>query len=121
MTGSVLHIVLFRYRDGTTEEQRAEVSRRFLALADSERDGARYIRSIRGGAQRSPQGAGQGFDVAFVVEFASLEDRDYYLGGPSAGAGAFDEAHAAFSGFVAPLLAPDGGLLVFDVVSGLEG
>lgn len=76
MTDGVVHIVLFRYLASTTEEQRADVSRRFHALADSERDGARYIRSIRGGPQRSPEEAGHGFDAGFVVEFASLDDRD---------------------------------------------
>lgn len=117
--GDVVHVVLFRFREAVPVEQRRELERRFLALAESERDGRRYIRAIRSGAQVSPEGAGHGFEVGFVVEFSSLGDRNYYLGRPFVGDGPFDPAHAAFTAFAGPLLEGDGrGALVFDLVAG---
>lgn len=113
--GDLLHIVLFRFRADTTTAQRADVQGRFLALADGERDGRRYIRSIRSGPQASPEGAGHGFDVGFVVEFASEGDRNFYLGRPFVGDAAFDVPHDAFKAFVGPLVED---VLVFDLVAG---
>jgi Stress responsive A/B Barrel Domain len=108
----VTHIVLFHYRDATTPKQVAEVARRFRALALTERHGAPYILSITDGAQNSPENAGHGFEHAFVVEFASLDDRRYYVGQPFVSDGEpFDRAHDDFKGWVAPLLAD---VLVFD-------
>ena len=118
-TGDVVHVALFRFRDTTGAADRQEVERRFRALAEGTRDGRRYIRSIRSGPQISPEGAGHGFELGFVVEFASEGDRNHYLGLPFVGdSDDFDTDHDAFKRFVAPLLAPDGtGVLVFDLHS----
>lgn len=117
--GDVVHVVLFRFAPTTTADQRTEVQRRFLALADAERDGRRYVRSIRSGPQLSPEGAGHGFELGFVVEFDSEGDRNFYLGRPFVGDASFDEAHDAFTSFVLPFLEPGGnGVLVFDLVAG---
>ncbi len=117
--GDVVHVVLFRFRPEATAQQRAELQRRFLALADSEREGRRYVRSIRSGVQVSPEGAGHGFEVGFVVEFDSLGDRNFYLGRPFVGDEPFDVAHDDFKRFAGPLLDGDGrGALVFDLVAG---
>lgn len=115
--GDVVHVVLFRFRAGTSAADRREVERRFHALADGMRDGRPYIRSIRSGPQISPEGAGHGFELGFVVEFDSEGDRNHYLGRPFVGGSAdFDPDHAAFTQFVGPLLAPGGdGVLVFDL------
>ena len=111
--GLVHHVVLFRFADGVDEEARAESERRFLALADSERDGRRYIRSIASGPQLSGEGSGHGFDLGFVVEFESLGDRNFYVGAPIVDDPAFaDPAHTGFKAFVGPLLAD---VLVFDL------
>ena len=117
--GDVLHVVLFRFRDSTSDKQRREVERRFRALADGTRDGRRYIRSIRSGRQISPEGAGHGFQLGFVVEFSSEGDRNHYLGRPFVGDSAdYDADHDAFKHFVEPLIEPDGaGVLVFDLRS----
>lgn len=112
--GPVTHIVLFHYAETATADERAEVSRRFHELATTERDGERYITSIESGAQLSGEVEPGGFDEAFVVRFASLGDRNFYVGEPIVTDPAFfDEPHARFKDFVAPLLAPDG-VLVFD-------
>lgn len=115
--GLVRHVVLFRYRDGTSPQQRAEVLRRFLALADSVRDdGERYVVSIEAGEQTSGEGSGRGFEHGVVVTFASEGDRNYYVGTPVVDdARSYDPEHARFKEFVGPLLAEDG-VLVFDVV-----
>ncbi|GAA4978829.1 Dabb family protein [Kineococcus glutinatus] len=116
--GLVRHIVLFRYRQEVTEAQKAEVLRRFLALADSRRaDGERYITSVEAGGQGSGEGAGGGYEHGVVVTFASEGDRNHYVGAPVVEDPAYcDAEHAAFKEFVGPLLHPDGGALVFDVV-----
>jgi hypothetical protein len=118
--GDLVHVVLFRLRDDATDGDRAEVDRRFRALSETKRDGRRYIRRIRSGPQISPEGAGHGYELGFVVEFDSEGDRNWYLGRPFVAEGAdFDREHDAFKQFVGPLLAPDGrGSLVFDFVDG---
>jgi hypothetical protein len=117
--GDLVHIVLFRLHDGATDDDRREVDRRFRALADTQRDGRKYIRSIRSGPQISPEGAARGLELGFVVEFDSEGDRNWYLGRPFVADGAdFDPEHDAFKQFVGPLLAEEGGALVFDFVDG---
>jgi hypothetical protein len=116
--GLVRHVVLFRYRDDVTDQQKGDVQRRFRDLAASVRDdGARYILSVDAGSQRSGEGAGAGFEDGFVVSFASEGDRNYYVGTPVVDNPAhYDPAHAAFKKFVGPLLAESGGALVFDII-----
>lgn len=55
-----------------------------------------YIRSSVGGLDRSIEGAQGGMTHAFVVEFASQEDRDYYV--------QEDPAHRAFVELMMPKL-----------------
>lgn len=38
-----------------------------------------YIKSLTGGINNSPEGRNNGYHYGYVVEFASAEDRDYYL------------------------------------------
>jgi TFIIF-interacting CTD phosphatase-like protein len=38
-----------------------------------------YIKSASGGTDNSPEGIQNGFTHAFIVEFESTEDRDYYV------------------------------------------
>jgi hypothetical protein len=113
---TVRHIVLFRYRSEVTPAQRAEVARRFEALAAAPRDGAPYIESIVSGEQGSGEGAGHGFERAFVVTFSSEGDRNYYVGEPvHDDPDHLDAAHAEFKAFVGRLLQPGAdGVLVFD-------
>lgn len=116
--GTVVHIVLFRFDSAVGDEERAEVGRRFHALAAAERDGEPYIVSIVSGPQLSGEVEPGGFELAFVVTFASLGDRNYYVGEPIVADPAFfDPVHAQFKSFVGPLLAPVDGVLVFDFVA----
>jgi hypothetical protein len=112
--GVVRHIVLFRYRDAISKEDQREVTRRFLALQGSLRNGAPYIVSIEEGMQNGGEKLDGGFDQAFVVTFRSQGDRNYYVGQPIVrNPDFYDPAHHAFKEFVSEFLAPDG-VLVFD-------
>ena len=118
-TGTIQHIVLFRYKPEVGGEQRKEVFDRFLQLKDkAKRDGKPYIVSIKAGAQNmSLEGAGQNFDQAFIVEFRSEGDRNYYVGTPAITDPAFyDPAHQEFKEFVGPFLT-EHGALVYDFPS----
>lgn len=114
--GTIQHIVLFRYKPMVSAEQRREVFDRFLQLKDkAKHNGQPYIVSIKAGAQNtSLEGAGQNFDQAFIVEFRSEGDRNYYVGTPAiTNPDFYDPAHQKFKELVGPLLA-DKGAIVFD-------
>lgn len=117
--GVLRHVVLFRYRDGITDEERDEVRRRFCALAGSLREGRRYITSIEWGEQMSPEGLDAGFQDAFILTFASEGDRNFYVGDPVISSPNLRDAeHHRFKLFVGPFLATHApGALVFDFVS----
>lgn len=112
----VTHIVLFAFAPTTTDEQKADVARRFHALADTPRDGSPYIVSITSGAQISGEVAPGGLEYGFVVTFASLGDRNFYVGEPVVTDPAFfDPVHHEFKSFVGPLLREGSEcVLVFD-------
>lgn len=115
----VRHIVLFRYHQGVTAVERAEIARRFRALVATRRaDGATYIVSIEAGVQASGEGAGQEFDLGVVVTFSSVGDRNYYVGSPVVEDARFlDGSHDEFKSFAAPFLGSDG-VQVFDILGG---
>lgn len=120
--GRVAHIVLLRFGPDTSDAAIAEVSTRFLALADAVRDdGAHYILGITGGPQHSGEAQeGGGYDLGFVVDFASRGDRNYYVGAPiQPDPRFFDPAHAAFKKFLSPLLT-GGAVLVYDIVAEVD-
>ncbi|WP_231854133.1 Dabb family protein [Gluconacetobacter diazotrophicus] len=112
--GLVRHMVLFRFQKAVTPFQKAEIARRFLELAvDSRRpDGRPLVLSIESGIQDSGEGQDEGYEMGFLVSFASEGDRNYYVGRPVVTApGFFDPAHDAFKAFASPYLA---GAMVFD-------
>ena len=89
------HIVIFGFKDDVSKATRNEVGERFHALAKESTRGADskpYILSIRGGKDASIERMTQGYEVrsgdsrrltfaqqVWVIEFASAEDRDYYI------------------------------------------
>src|SRR5690606_21168353 len=101
--GIVRHIVLFRYKEGTTEAQREEVRHRFLSLADrANRKGKPYIVAIETGMQSSGECLDGGFEEVFVITFRSGGDRNYYVGTPIVSDPRFyDPEHQKFKNFVA--------------------
>lgn len=116
--GTVRHIVLFGLREDVAEAQRMELVERFHSLVDAPRPGGRRpVVSIESGTQVSGEAAASTHDLGFIVTFASLGDRNYYVGE----AGSQDEArsdpqHAAFTAFAGPLLRPGpAGCTVFDL------
>lgn len=119
--GIIKHIVLFRYKDKVTSEQKNEVIQRFLKLRDSKRPGEQrpYVISITMGSQNSGEKASMGFEQAFIVTFGSEGDRNYYVGTPVVEEPAYyDQNHAEFKNFVGPLLENNHGVLVFDFNTG---
>ncbi|SMH29813.1 Stress responsive A/B Barrel Domain [Rathayibacter oskolensis] len=113
--GTLRHIVLFRFRPTALVSEVDEVVARFVALGDEcVRDGRPYIVSLETGQQQSTEGAGEGFDRAFVLTFASEGDLNYYLGRPAVEeAGLWDPAHDAFKASVGPFL-DTAGVVTFD-------
>lgn len=108
-----MHIVLFQYGPEITASTKNNVSAAFLALKDACRlpDGSRYVLSIDGGLNNSPEGLAKGMEVrrapvshpshltcsadqhGFVLAFRSAAERDYYLDE--------DPAHQAFKASIA--------------------
>ncbi|CAI4218507.1 unnamed protein product [Parascedosporium putredinis] len=87
----VTHIVLFQFKSSLEKSTIDKVYRRMLALKSECLHPVRsrpYIKSIQGGSDNSPEGLQNGITHAFVVEFASTWDRDYYVND--------DPAHKAF-------------------------
>jgi len=113
--GMIRHIVLFRYLEAVTSEQKEEVIRRFLALRTlSKRNGNTYIVSIETGSEISGEGLDQCFEQGFIVTFKSQGDRNYYVGQPVfTDPDFYDAAHQAFKDFLGPML-DQNGALVFD-------
>ncbi|KAI9901964.1 hypothetical protein N3K66_003781 [Trichothecium roseum] len=87
----VTHLVLFQFKADITAAVVAGTMTDMLNLKDKcihPETGRPYIRSLTGGKDNSPEGRQDGITHAFVVEFESEEDRDYYVGK--------DPAHLAF-------------------------
>jgi len=99
--GKVRHVVLFKFKDGTTPEQIKSVEDAFRALP-------RQIPQIAGfefGTNVSPEGKSQGFTHCFFLTFADQKARDAYLPHP---------AHKAFGKLLHPCLDK---VLVIDFVA----
>ncbi|HEX2184939.1 MAG TPA: Dabb family protein [Chloroflexota bacterium] len=95
------HIVLVRVRP---EVSPAEVEQAFAPLAALQ-GVIPGLLSFHGGPNTSPEGAGQGYNYGFVMDFADAAARDAYLPDPR-----HREAAAGLS-----LIREPGGVLVFDL------
>lgn len=69
------HIVMFGFRPETTEEEIAEIARRFGAL----RHAVDGIEAFEWGENNSPEGKSHGLTHCFTLTFLSQEARDAYL------------------------------------------
>lgn len=112
--GTVRHMVMFQFKPSATQAQRAEVTQRFMALAQLSRrpDGTPVITALEAGPQDSGENADLGLDYGYLVSFKSAGDRNYYVGRPIVQKeGHFDPAHDAFKTFAGPYLQK---VVVFD-------
>lgn len=88
---AVKHIVLFQFKADARPEAVQDVCASMVALKDKclhPVSKAPYIKSMSGGKDNSPENLQDGIQYAFIAEFESLEDRDYYV--------ANDPAHQSF-------------------------
>lgn len=72
------HIVLFKFKEGTTEEELATIERTFADLPSKIPE----IAAFEWGTNNSPEGLDKGFTHSFFVSFKSEEDRAIYLPHP---------------------------------------
>jgi hypothetical protein len=85
------HVVLFKFKVGTSEEKITEIENAFGSLQDKIPE----ITSYEWGLNNSPEGLEKGFTHCFLVSFGSEEDRGVYLPHPD---------HQAFVGLLKPHL-----------------
>ena len=83
------HVVMFKFKDGTTSKQIKEFEDAFRTLPDK----IDAIHSFEWGTDVSVEGKADGFTHCFVVTFAGEADRDAYLPHP---------AHQEFVSLVTP-------------------
>ncbi|TIC10595.1 hypothetical protein E3Q15_03010 [Wallemia mellicola] len=81
----IIHIVGFRFKDTVTEEQRKDVSRKLLSLADA----SGVIKAVSGGLEKSPEGKGKGYHQIYTLKFQRWEDLHFYQN--------YDHAHQIFN------------------------
>ncbi|KAI6345508.1 hypothetical protein MCOR25_011026 [Pyricularia grisea] len=78
---AVVHVVLFSFKESATQEEIEDVYKGMVALKDKcihPTTNQPYIKSAKGGINNSPAGLDGGIQYAFVSEFESVEDRDYF-------------------------------------------
>ena len=85
------HVVLFSFKDGSTDAQIKVVTDAFAALPQK----ISQVKSFEWGTNNSPENLNQGFTHCFFVGFASEADRAIYLSHP---------AHLAFVEILKPVL-----------------
>lgn len=85
------HVVLFKFKDGTTAADVKKVEDAFRALPSRIKE----IKAFEWGTNNSPEGLSQGFTHCFFLSFASEGDRAAYLPHP---------AHKAFGDVLGPHL-----------------
>ncbi|KAL2839857.1 hypothetical protein BJX68DRAFT_271907 [Aspergillus pseudodeflectus] len=79
---SITHIVLFQFKQGAAAGAIQDACQNMLSLTDRcmhPATGGPYIQAASGGRDNSPEGAQGGITHAFVVEFATGADRDFYV------------------------------------------
>jgi hypothetical protein len=99
--GKIRHVVLFKFKDGTTAEQKKEVEDAFRKLPKQVSE----IVDFEWGTNISPENRDQGFTHCFLVTFNDAKGRDAYLPHP---------AHAAFKKVAGPYIDK---VLVIDFVA----
>ena len=83
------HVVLFKFKEETSEGQLVSFEKAFASLADK----IPQISDFEWGLNNSPEGLDKGFTHCFFVSFKSEEDRAIYLPHPD---------HKAFVSLLGP-------------------
>ena len=96
---SVRHVVIFKYKPGTTPEQINEVTEAFRALEKK----IPGITAFEDGVNNSPEGKNQGFTHVYMLTFESAAARDAYLPHPE---------HAKFGQLLGKLGVVEGAFVV---------
>jgi hypothetical protein len=78
-SGKLRHIVMFKFKDGTTPEQIKSVENAFRALPSKVPE----IAGFEWGTNNSPENKADGFTHCFFVTFKSEADRAVYLPHPA--------------------------------------
>jgi hypothetical protein len=73
------HVVLFKFKDGTSPEQVEKITKAFAELPKK----IDTIKAYEAGTNNSPEGLNQGFTHAFIVTFADEKGREVYLPHPA--------------------------------------
>jgi hypothetical protein len=89
--GLLRHVVLFKFKDGTTPAQVKEIEDAFRALPGKVPE----VAAFEWGTNNSPEGLAQGFTHCFFVSFRDAKGREAYLPHP---------AHKAFVEVLKPHL-----------------
>lgn len=76
--GPVRHVVVFKYKDGTSAEQIQQVTDAFRALKDR----IPGIIAFEHGVNDSPEGRSLGFTHVYLLTFEDAAARDQYLPHP---------------------------------------
>ncbi len=77
--GKVRHVVMFKFKDGTTKEQIAACERDFAGLKGK----IPFIVDFEFGTNNSPEPHSKGYTHCFLVTFNTEKDRDAYLPHPA--------------------------------------
>jgi Stress responsive A/B Barrel Domain len=85
------HVVLFKFKDGTSPADIAKVETAFKNLPSKIKE----IKAFEWGLNNSPENINQGFTHCFFLSFASEADRSVYLPHPD---------HKAFGAVLTPYL-----------------
>jgi hypothetical protein len=77
--GKVRHVVLFKFKDGTTAQQQKVIEDAFRALPEKIHE----VAGFEWGTNISPENLSQGFTHCFLVTFNDTKGRDAYLPHPA--------------------------------------
>ena len=94
----IKHIALFKFRDGTTEEQIQKTFDELIELSENVPGIEDYV----AGANNSPEGLNKGYTHGFVMTFTDAVARDKYIS---------HHEHERVKAFVLPLIEE---IVVFD-------
>ena len=85
------HVVSFKYKEGTSQEQIDGVEKAFAALKETIKE----IKAFEKGTNNSPEGLNKGFKHCYLLTFHSEKDRGVYLKHPD---------HVKFGKMLGPVL-----------------